>query len=167
MSLVAAHTPEGRTWIARPNCSLSARERKLVFAVTAAVSVTIGLAFSYVGAWPVMPFTGIELALLWYALRHAGSSANDFEKIVLESERLTIETRCGALVERHEFHPFWAHLRYVRPQGHHHHRLLIRSHGREIELGRALTDEQKMMLAGELKTNLGVVQPENLSGERS
>lgn len=160
MSLVAAQTPEGRTWIARPNCSLSATGRKLVFTVTATASGSIALAFSYFGAWPVLPFTGIELALLWYALRHVASTANDFEKIVLESQRLTIEKRCGALVERHEFHPCWAYLRYVRPWGHHHPRLLIRSRGREVELGRTLTDEEKLLLASELKTTLGALGPE-------
>jgi uncharacterized membrane protein len=62
MSLVAAQTPTGRTWVARPNCSLSAAGRKLVLVVTAAVSGTIAFVFSWVGAWPVVPFTGLELA---------------------------------------------------------------------------------------------------------
>ena len=34
----------------------------------------------------------------------------DFERITLESGQLTIETRRGAQVERHEFQPYWARL---------------------------------------------------------
>jgi uncharacterized membrane protein len=35
--------------------------------------------------------------------------------------------------------------------------LLIRSHGKEIEVGSLLTDEQKKSLAAELKKNLGAL----------
>lgn len=158
MSLVAEQTLTGRTWVARPNCSLSATARNLFFAITAAVSSTIAFVFSWVGAWPVVPFTGLELALLWWALRRTGACANDVETILLEPGRLTIETRRGVLVERHEFQPYWARLTYVRPPGHGKHRLLIRSHGREVEVGRLLTEDQKMALAEELRYDLAAAQ---------
>lgn len=155
MSLVAAQTLAGRTWLARPNQSLSAAGRKLLFVVTAVGSSGIAFAFSYFGAWPVIPFAGLELALLWWALRRSESTADDFERITLESGQLTIESRRGALLERHEFQPYWARLQYVKPPGENIHRLLIRSHGKEIEVGSLLTEEQKMALAEELKQNLG------------
>ncbi len=157
MSLVAARTPAGRTWVAYPNQSLSLAERNLVFVVMAAVSSTIAFVFSYFGAWPVLPFTGLELALLWWALRQGESTAEDFERIALESGRLTIETRRGALAERHEFQPYWVRLQYVRLPGQGGHHLLIRSHGTEVEVGRLLTEEQKMSLATELKQSLGAL----------
>ncbi len=158
MSLVAGQTLTGRTWVARPNCSLSAAGRRLFFVITATVSSTIAFVFSWVGAWPVVPFTGLELALLWWALRRTGACANDVETILLEPGRLTIEMRRGVLVERHEFQPYWARLQYVRPPGHGKHRLLIRSHGREVEVGSQLTEEQKMALATELRYDLAAAQ---------
>lgn len=160
MSLVAAQTLAVRTWEARRNCSLSVSERKWVFVVTAAWSTVIACVFLYFGAWPVLPFTGLELALLWWALRQFDSTADDFERITLESERLTIESRRGALLERHEFHPYWARLQYLQSPGQGNHRLLIRSHGKVVEVGRWLTEEQKMALAGELQKNLGAAGPD-------
>lgn len=65
MSLVAAETIAGRTWVARPNHSLSVAGRKLLFVITAAVSSLVALAFSFFGAWPVIPFAGLELVFLW------------------------------------------------------------------------------------------------------
>jgi uncharacterized membrane protein len=103
----------------------------------------------------VIPFAGLELALLWWALRRSESMAGDFEKITVEAGQLTIETRRGALVERHEFQPYWARLQYVRPPGRSAHRLLISSHGKEVEVGSLLTEEQKMALAKELRQTLG------------
>jgi uncharacterized membrane protein len=157
MSLVAAETIAGRTWVARPNHSLSVAGRKLLFVITAAVSSLIALAFSFFGAWPVIPFAGLELVFLWWALRRTELAADDFERITLESGQLTIESRRGALVARHEFQPYWARLLYVKPPGQRIHRLLIRSHGKEVEVGSLLTEEQKMALARELEQTLGAV----------
>ena len=155
MSLVAAQTLEGRTWVARPNRSLSRAGCKALFVATAVGSGVIAFAFSYFGAWPVIPFAGLELAALWWALRRSEMTAEDFERITLGAGQLTVETRRGALVEKHEFQPYWARLQYVKPPGQNIHRLLIRSHGKEIEVGSLLTEEQKMALAEELKQNLG------------
>jgi uncharacterized membrane protein len=115
----------------------------------------IAIAFSYFGAWPVLPFAGLELAVLWWALRRSESSADDFERITVESGQLTIETRRGTLLECHEFQPYWARLQYVKPPGQRAYRLLIRSHGKEVEVGNLLTEEQKMALASELRQILG------------
>lgn len=155
MSLVVAQTLEGRTWVARPNHSLSETGRKQLFVGTAVVSGIIAVAFAFFGAWPVLPFAGIELAFLWWALSRTASSAEDFERITLESGQLTIESRCGARMERHQFQPYWAHLQFDRLPGQRAHRLLIRSHGKEVEVGRLLTEEQKRALATELIQNLG------------
>jgi len=160
MSLIATRTEAGRTWVVRPNHSLSVAERKRVFVAMAVVSGTIALVFSYFGAWPILPFTGFELALLWWALRCSEKTAEDFERIALASGQLTIETRHGALAERHEFRPYWAQLQYVKPPGQRSHRLLIRSHGREVEFGRMLTEEQKRVLAAELRQILGAAWPD-------
>ncbi|MCB1942055.1 DUF2244 domain-containing protein [Accumulibacter sp.] len=161
MSLVAAQTPTVRTWLARPNSALSVAASNWVFAATAAFSGAIALTFSYFGAWPVLPFTGLDLALLWYALRHVQATANDFERITLEAERLTIETRRGARFERHEFHPYWARLHRPKSPAHAGHRLLIGSHGKLVEVGRLLTAEQRMTLGNELQKNLGAAWPDN------
>jgi len=157
MSLVAAQTLSGRIWVARPNHSLSVAGRRRLFVATATASGLIAFAFSCFGAWPVIPFAGLELALLWWALLRTESAADDFETITLESGHLTIEKRHGARVERHEFQPYWARLQYVKPPGQNGHRLLISSHGKQVEVGSLLTEEQKMALAKELKQNLGAV----------
>jgi len=155
MSVVAARTATAQTWEARRDYSLSVSERKWVFLATATWLAAIAITFSYFGAWPILPFTGLELALLWWALRQIDATTEDFERITLESGQLTIETRRGAQVERHEFQPYWARLQYVKPPGQHCHRLLIRSHGKEVEVGSLLTEEQKLALAEELQQNLG------------
>jgi uncharacterized membrane protein len=155
MPLLATEHEVGRIWLSRRNHSLSVSGGQLLFVVAACISGVIAVAFSLFGAWPVIPFTGIELAVLWWALRRCEKNAGDFERITLEAGRLTVENGKGALVERHEFHPCWAQLQWDRlaPPGNR--RLLIRSHGKEVEIGSLLIEEQKMALAKELKKALG------------
>ena len=43
----------------------------------------------------------------------------------------------------------------VKPPGQQWHRWLIRSHGKEVEVGSLWTEEQKLALAEELQQNLG------------
>ena len=155
MPLVATETLSGRIWIARPNRSLPVSGAQLQFIVATGISSVIAVAFSLLGAWPVIPFTGLELTVLWWALQRCEKHATDFERITLEAGRLIVETQKGAIVERHEFHPYWALLRYDKPAGQRPQRLLIRSHGKEIEVGSLLTEDQKTALANELKKELG------------
>lgn len=108
------------------------------------------------GAWPVVPFTGFELAVLWWALRRTEAHATDFEKITLEANRLTIEKQNGACSERHEFHPYWVQIEYLK----HASCLLLRSHGKAIAVGQSLTAAELMALANELKQKLGAPRPQ-------
>jgi uncharacterized membrane protein len=63
------------------------------FLFVAAVSCISVVAFYWFGAWPVVPFAGIELAVLRWALRRTEAPTGDFEKITLEISSLLDTTR--------------------------------------------------------------------------
>lgn len=155
MVLLVANPSANRTWLARPNCSLSAEESKTLLLAVAAVSSIISVAFTLIGAWPVIPFAGAELGVLWWALRRIEMHADDFERISLEPGLLTVESQLGSHLEHHEFQPYWTRLECLTLPRRSDHRLLICSQGTEIEVGSLLTEEQKMTLAKELKQELG------------
>jgi uncharacterized membrane protein len=76
----ARFTPEGDTGeglrvIVRPNRTLSLRGMTVLFAGLTVVVLTIGIGFTLAGAWPVLPFAGLELAVvgavLYRLFRHA------------------------------------------------------------------------------------------------
>jgi len=54
--------------IARPNRSASWRTNRLVLIALAVPSLTIATAFALLGAWPILPFAGLELLALGTAL---------------------------------------------------------------------------------------------------
>lgn len=156
MASVAMRDSEVECWIVRPCApplfTLSGR----LFWAAVFISGTVGVAFALAGAWPVLPFAGTEIMALWLALRHVTRHSDDFEKVSREGDCLIVESRSGSRRQRHEFPSYWARLRVEKPPDGADGRLFLGSHGREIEIGRRLTGEQKRTLASELKKQLGV-----------
>lgn len=161
MALTVMNTIAGQAWIARTNCALPPLlARRLLIGITA-ITLIIALAFTIVGAWPILPFAGIELFAFWLALRHLQRHANDEEHIQVDATHIEIVRRhAGAgeqQVTRHLFPRYWARLRIERPPdrlGISRTRIFIRSHGREAEIGLMLTEAQRQALARELKQQL-------------
>jgi uncharacterized membrane protein len=50
--------------VAKPNCSATWRSNQLVLLPLALPSLTIATAFALLGAWPILPFAGLELLAL-------------------------------------------------------------------------------------------------------
>ena len=73
------------------NCSISPAGLAGVFAALACVVVAIGAGFAVAGAWLVLPFAGLEVLLLGWAYVVYARRAADYERIELDSGRLTVE----------------------------------------------------------------------------
>lgn len=156
-----AVSPAGADAIARivlrPNCSLSRVHARRFIAVLALADLALaGLCF-YHGAWPVAPYLLFQFVLLggvvWVLRRRA---ANTREVITLDENRLHIEQCAGRRTETASLSRYWSRV-VLQPARYHGHasRLLLRSHGREIEIGAALAEEQRRRLARSLKQAVG------------
>jgi uncharacterized membrane protein len=136
--------------LARRNNSLSSAGRQLVFAFLFTVSIGIAIAFAAIGAWLVLPFAGLEMLVLFAAFRYVDRHAADYERIEIDGDRVSIELFEVGRAQRHEFNRCWAQLVVSRDGG----RLALRSHGREVEVGRHRDAEQRKALARELGRQL-------------
>jgi len=134
------------------NCSISPRALAVLLALTAGLAFAIGIAFALYGAWPILPFAGLEIAALAAAFYLNGRHAADYERIALEAGLLVVEVRDGERVATHRFNPQWVRLetsetpREVR--------LALRSQGRELEIGRHLDAPGRERLAQEVRGRL-------------
>jgi len=140
--------------VARRNNSLSATGGALVLGSLVLISLAISLAFAYFGAWLVLPFTGVEMGVLWLAFRHVQRHAADFESLAIKGDRVLVERWDRGKMSRFELNRYWAQVvlrRGVRPGRS---VLALRSHGREVEFGRHLTEEQRYAVARTLKQQL-------------
>ena len=151
MKCVAGGETAEYVYTARRNNSLSSSGRRLVFGFILAVSLGIAAVFSFgLGAWPILPFAGLEMAVLYFAFRYMDRHAADYERITIDDRSVAVEVREGTHVNRLELSRYWAKIVCDEDRA----RLALRSHGREIELGRHLGEEQRLAMARELRREL-------------
>lgn len=145
--------PAECTMMVRPNCSLSPAARHFSLCFIASVSFGIALVFAWLGAWLILPFAGMEVGLLVWAFRQLGCHANDYEKITIQDDRLLVEVKDAENLSRHEFNRRWAQV-VLKCDSSGSRQVALRSHGREVEVGRCLTPAAREALVKELRIHL-------------
>ncbi len=111
--------------------------------------------FYALGAWPVLPFIGIEIgavlaALLW----HARASRRVSEMVLLTDTGLSIRhVDHRGRVQRMVLEAYWAQVDFDESAARGG-RLRVLSRGRAIEIGRHLSGQEKQELAAALRSAL-------------
>lgn len=132
--------------LARP-CSMTPAQNRLAFLLLAGVSLAVSTLATALGATLALPFAGIELALVAWALVVHARHARDREAIELAAGRLTVERCDGARTERVELNGAWAR---IEPACGNCALIGICGQGRRIEVGRFVRPELRPQLAREL-----------------
>jgi uncharacterized membrane protein len=80
------------TWAVtlRPNRSLSREGLATIIAIVAGFNLVAGLFFWIVGAWPIVGFMGLDVALVWWALRRNWFEGESFEQISITGDEVTL-----------------------------------------------------------------------------
>ncbi len=60
------------------------------------------------GAWPILPFAGVEMAVLYLAFRYMDRHAADYERITIRGDDVAVEVHEGRKITRLELHRCWA-----------------------------------------------------------
>ena len=143
---ILEHDSAGFTYFKRYASSLDLRLLLLVFGSLALLSLVIATGFAVAGAWLILPFAGIEMFALgsvaWLALRRAG----DFERLALRGDRVLIEIRERGFSQQFEFNRCWVRLVSGAAGS-----VALRSHGRDVEIGRYCDEEGRRALMQELR----------------
>jgi uncharacterized membrane protein len=137
-----------------PNRSLGAAGRRIFLGAIAATTLGIGALAAAIGAWPVMPFAGLEVALVFFAFHLVRLHDADFERLEIGEHEVRIESRDAASLTRFVAHRPWARV-IVRERGW---RCTLRLAyaGRTVQLGRLMSDEGRRKLAEELRGRIAV-----------
>jgi uncharacterized membrane protein len=139
-----------------PHRSLSPRGFALLISAFAGAAALVGLWFATRGAWPVLPFFGCEILLIWLAFRVSNRDARAFETVRLTPQALTVEQiRPSGKRQAHRFAPpHWLRVDLdPRPDGTN--ELRLASHGRSLVIGRFLTPDERRDFAAALRAALG------------
>ena len=151
--------------LSRRHSSLSPAGRLLVFASLAIITVAISLGFAIHGAWPVVPFAGLECLALYLVYRWLRRHQSDCQRVTVDGEQVVVETREGRQTWRSEFSRAWARV-VIESEAGGAPSVFIRSHGRAVEIGRWLSREARIEAARRLQRRLsqGYSRSQNHSG---
>ena len=146
-------SPSGETFrlLITPNVALSARQSRLIISGLVSYGVAVALAATALGAWPVLPFLGFELMVLAIAWSIVRCHSRDFEELCADERYVDIRLQRGHRGRSCRFLRYWTRvdLQAALWRGHPS-RLHIRSHGRCVEIGHDLTEEDRIELARRL-----------------
>jgi uncharacterized membrane protein len=141
-----------------PNCSLTSRGAILFFAGVCCVSFVIAGFWAARGYWPVLPFAGLEMVLLGWALNASMKRRLQRETIIVSESDVRIESHDAHHTVEVVFPRHWARVTLRRPDSPLHPSCLtIESHGRRCEVGRFLTEQERRGLAQRLTRLIGRV----------
>ncbi|MCY4591165.1 MAG: DUF2244 domain-containing protein [Alphaproteobacteria bacterium] len=144
----AAHEPVLFDRVLLPHRSLSRAGMAVLIVVLVGASAAIGTGFALMGAWPVIGFCGLDILVICLALRLSVLSARRSEHVRLTRRSLEIRASDGRGPARHTvMHPYWTRVEFIARRRA---RLLLRSHGRSLELGSFLASADKQEVARSL-----------------
>ncbi|HUI20452.1 MAG TPA: DUF2244 domain-containing protein [Methylocella sp.] len=139
----------------KPHRSLNRRNFRLLMGIFTGAIFFSTLPFVLLGAWPVAGFTGIDIAILYFAFRASFRAARAYEDVEVSFFELSL-AKVSASGERAEWHFNPAFVRLEREQDEEFgvQRLALVSRGRAVEIAAFLGPADKADLAAELSRAL-------------
>ncbi len=141
-----------------PHRSLSRRGFRLLITVLLVANLLIGLPIYLLGAWPVIGFMGLDIALVIVLFRLNYKSGRLTETLTLTDDALIV-TRIDpeGLVEESRLDAYWLRVEMDDPPEHES-RLTLISRGNRLVVGRFLTPDERLEVAKALRTALARVK---------
>jgi uncharacterized membrane protein len=142
--------------LSRRNDSLGSLWRWRLFGSLCVVSLGLALGFAAMGAWWVLPYSVLEMAVLYLAFRWIERHAADWERVSVCGDCVIVERERAGVRVRQEFNRYWARVEvedggFNRPP-----RLKLRFAGREVPFGEELPAAERVLVARDLRRVLAM-----------
>lgn len=137
-----------------PNQSLGRDGFIVLMLAVSSVSVALGLAFALAGAWPITGFLGLDIILLYAAMRLCRRQGLRREFIRLDASGLRVrQVEPGGAAREWRFEPYWVRVDMDDPPRRNSF-LTLATHGLRLRIGTFLTPQERLDLARALRAAL-------------
>lgn len=127
-----------------PHRSLNRVGFTVLMCVFGGASFITGIVFFIAGAWPVFGFCGLDVALLYWALRMNYRHARAYEEVKVTASTLTVRKISHRGVAREwALNPLWVRLDKESHEEYGIERLLLVSRGKHLVIGSFLGPDEK------------------------
>ena len=141
-----------KTIMVMPNRAMPWQHIMMFYFAIAIVTLTIAFNFCAQGLTLILPFAGLELAALGAVLYISAWRSNIKEVVSVTDEKIKIEIGRNSPEKIFEFDRAWVKIVLEKSWNNWYpSRLLLRSHGKQIELGKFLNEQERQCLEIELK----------------
>jgi uncharacterized membrane protein len=137
--------------VSRRNDSLGSRWRWRVFASLCGVSLGFAFVFAAFGAWLVLPYSALEMALLYAAFLWIERHASDWERVSVCGDRVIVERECGGVQTRCEFNRYWTRVEVKEEGFRRAPALWLRFKGQSVAFGAELAAADRVAVARDLR----------------
>jgi uncharacterized membrane protein len=139
-----------------PHRSLGSVGFLVLMAVLAGISFVGGIAFFVVGAWPVVGFLGLDVALVYWAFRMNYMAAAAYEEVTVTATELRVKkvSHRGEVAEW-SLNPLWTKLDRVTHDEYGLLHIFLVSRGRRLAVATFLGPAEKETFAAALSAAIG------------
>jgi uncharacterized membrane protein len=138
-----------------PHRSLGPKGFMVLMTAVCLVSFSTGLLFYMIGAWPVMGFMGLDVALVYVAFKLNYRAARLYETVDLTPEALTVtRVQPSGREQTWRFNPYWVRVKLDERIGRST-ELSLASHGNRVVIASFLSDPEREDFARALSNALG------------
>src|ERR1041385_5928012 len=142
-----------------PHRSLSGTGFLVVMGVIAGISFVAGVLFLVMGAWPVMPFLGLDVALVYWAFRANYRAAAAYEEVTVTPSELHVrQVSARGKVAEWSLNPVWVRLDRETHEEFGLMRLVLVSRGRKLAIAGFLGPAEKESFANDLALAIAEAQ---------
>ena len=141
-----------KTIMVMPNRAMPWQHIMMIYLLIFGVTISIAFGFFTQGLTLILPFAGLELLALGVVLYISAWRSNIKEVVNVTEEKIRIEIGRNAPEKTYELDKAWAKVVLERSWNNWYpSRLLLRSHGRQFEIGKFLNEQERQCLEVELK----------------
>ena len=134
-----------------PNRSLANPAFIALMVAISVISFTAGLFYMALGAWPVLPFFGLDVFLVWLAFRisYRDGRAREYVRVDARDIEVVRQLPTGHR-RRYRLPTAWVTLRLLNPKTHQA-QIALTAHGRSMILGQFLSPPERGAFAKALE----------------
>ncbi|MFT5277115.1 MAG: putative membrane protein [Glaciecola sp.] len=136
-----------------PNRSLTWAEAKLIIAFMVAVVMIIALAWTFVGAWVVLPFAGVEVGLFAVLMYKVTRSTYLKQLVVFTDQEITVEMGISRRQFKDSIPRFGTDIYYSETERDWHTpKITLQNGNRSIQIGQFLNADDMVVLREQIES---------------
>lgn len=135
----------------QPHISLSWRNNLRIFLLLSFITLLVAFYFLQKGAWLVLPFSGLELLVIFTSMMMFFRRFYCCEIICFSEDSIVIEHGHKKIEQSYKYQRHWSKFHIQEKSKSDTPKIFIKSHGKEFELGSFLCRSEKIVLINTLK----------------